>query len=129
VDHLHHKQSRHPSLRRHRISPSGIISMLLILDHILLNQIYSTPIADLPLVSLHLTSSKELCACAKCYRYTSSNSLSCLKHLFFKWLARITMDIFPFSFFDSPVSTLVRLLTDLDMPNSVERSIHNPIST
>jgi hypothetical protein len=86
-------------------------------------------IADLPLVKLHLTSIKEICLCAQCHGYTGSNPLSCQKEIFFKWLAHITMDILAFSLFDSPISTLVRLSTHRDMPNSVEGSIFHLIST
>ena len=89
----------------------------------------STLIADLPLASRYLASTKETCLCAQCHGYTGSNSLPCQKDRFFKWLAHFTMDIFALSLFDSPVPTLVRLSTYRDMPNSVERSIFDLVST
>jgi hypothetical protein len=68
-------------------------------------------IADLPLVSRHLTLLAEKCQCHKCRRSTKADSSQgwCSRYRFFRTLSFIMMDIFALSLFDSPSPLLVKL--------------------
>jgi len=97
-------------------------------ESITLRSLGGLRIADLPVVKLHLKTTKEDCLCSKCC-HPGLKFKPCATDMFFHKLAFILADILALSLFEYPNAPLVHLQHHRDGSNPFKQAIYSIIST
>jgi hypothetical protein len=97
-------------------------------EPIILRSLGGLRIADLPVVKLHLKTTKEHCLCSKCC-HPGFKFKPCATDMFFHKLAFVLADILALSLFEYPNAPLVHLQHHRDGSNPFKQAIYSIIST